>query len=169
METNRLILRKLTRDDTEKVFSNWANDPEVTKYLTWNPHRSIEDTKQIMDRWMKEYEDPNTHRFGIVLKDNGELIGSIDVVDYINGVPEIGYCLSRKYWNQGLMTEACTVFMNYLFEKGFKEICIEADVNNIGSNRVIQKCGFTFTHQETKQSSIFKPEIITVNWYKISK
>lgn len=170
IKTRRLLLRKFEINDVEKMFSNWANDPEVTEYMTWLPHENIEITKSIINIWLEEYKNPNTYRYAITIKETGELIGSIDVVCYINGVPEIGYCLSRKYWNMGYMTEAAKAFIEYLFSKGFKEILIEADVRNIASNRVIEKCGFKFTHKEEKEHcSSFKPEPITVNWYKLTK
>ena len=169
IETNRLLLRRFVIEDADEMFDNWANDSEVTKYMTWNPHESVEQTKAILKMWIKDYEKPNTYRFAITLKQTNELIGSIDVVDYVNGYPEIGYCLSRKHWNKGYMTEALKSFVIYLSDKGYKEIVIEADVRNIGSNRVIEKCGFSFTHKEEKEHcSQFKPEPITVNWYKIS-
>ena len=169
IETNRLLLRRFVIEDADKMFDNWANDSEVTKYMTWNPHESVEQTKAILKMWIKDYEKPNTYRFAITLKQTNELIGSIDVVGYVNGYPEIGYCLSRKHWNKGYMTEALKSFVIYLSDKGYKEIVIEADVRNIGSNRVIEKCGFSFTHKEEKEHcSQFKPEPITVNWYKIS-
>lgn len=167
--TKRLILRRLNKEDADSIFNNWANDPEVTKYMTWNAHKSVEDTKQILDTWLNEYKEPKTIRYGIVLKENNELIGAIDVVDYIDNNPEIGYCLSRKYWNKGYMTEACKAVVEYLFAIGYKTILIEADERNVGSNRVIEKVGFKFTNKETRPCSSFKPNIITVNWYKIIK
>ena len=169
LSTERLVLRKLVIDDVNSIFNNWANDPEVTKYMTWKAHKSIEETKQILDIWLKEYKNPKTIRYGVVLKENNELIGAIDVVDYIDNNPEIGYCLSRKYWNKGHMTEACKAVVEYLFAIGYKTILIEADERNIGSNRVIEKVGFKYTNKETKPCSSFKPDIITVNWYKIIK
>ena len=169
IETERLLLRQIREDDTQAVFDNWASDPEVSRYLTWPAHRTIEDTKAVMQRWMKDYEDPKTCRFGIVIKESGELIGSIDIVDFVDGAPEIGYCMSRKHWNKAYMTEACRAFMRRLFDLGYKRIVIEADQRNIGSNRVIEKCGFIFTHTQTKPCSSFKPDIITVNWYSKTK
>lgn len=169
LTTERLILRKLKEDDAESIFSNWANDPEVTKYLTWNPHTNVEQTKIILNIWLKEYENPKTVRYGIVLKDINELIGTIDIVDYVDENPEIGYCLSRKYWGNGYMTEAFNALVDYLFDNGYKTIVIEANEDNIGSNKVIQKVGFKFTHKETRPCSSFKPELITVNWYKKDK
>ena len=170
LETERLILRKFVSEDAGDMYKNWVRDPEVTKFLTWNPHESIDLTKKILDMWVKEYENPSTHRFAIVFKETNEVIGSIDVVDYVDGSPEIGYCLSRKYWNKGIMSEACKTMISYLFNQGFNKIVIEANENNVGSNRVIQKCGFTFTHKENKEHcSIFKPEPVTVNWYELRK
>ena len=167
--TERLILRKIVISDVNSIFNNWAKDPEVTKYMTWEAHKSIDDTKRILDIWLKEYKEPKTIRYGIVLKENNELVGAIDVVGYIDNNPVIGYCLSRQCWNQGYMTEACKAIVDYLFAIGHKTILIEADERNIGSNRVIEKVGFKFVRKETKKCSAIKPEIITTNWYRIDK
>ena len=168
IETKRLILRSPKESDAEPMFSNWANDPEVTKYLTWNPHESVDVTKLIVSRWLKEEEDPKTVRFVITIKGNDEPVGSIDVVGYHDGDPEIGYCLSRKLWGQGYMTEACQAVMAYLFALGHKRILIDAAEDNIGSNRVIAKCGFRFVGKEYKEhTSAFKEAPVTLNHYEI--
>ena len=168
IETKRLILRSPKESDAEPMFSNWANDPEVTKYLTWNPHESVDVTKLIVSRWLKEEEDPKTVRFVITIKGNDEPVGSIDVVGYHDGDPEIGYCLSRKLWGQGYMTEACQAVMAYLFALGHKRILIDAAEENIGSNRVIAKCGFRFVGKEYKEhTSAFKEAPVTLNHYEI--
>ena len=169
METKRLILRKLTADDAEKMFENWTNDEEVTKYLTWLPHRTIEVTREIFDDWIEDYDDPKTVRFGIELKENHDLFGEIDIVKFIDGNPVMGYASSRKYWGNGYMTEAAQAMVEHLFSLGYKKILFEVDVRNAGSNRVAEKLGFKVTHQETKQCSVFKPEVITVNWYELTK
>lgn len=68
------------------------------------------------------------------------------------------------------MTEACKAFSDYLFDIGFHTIVIEANVDNLASNRVIAKCGFVFTRQEKKEHcSAFKPEPIIVNWYEMRR
>ena len=169
--TERLILRKLRKEDAEPMFYNWCNDPEVAKYTLWVEHQDVETTKQLVDMWLEEERTTNVVRFMITLKDSGTLIGSIDTVDFINGVPEIGYCLSRQYWNRGYMTEACQAFINYLIELGYSKIVIRADVRNISSNRVIEKCGFKYTHQEffEHRSPARYDESVTVNWYELEK
>ncbi|MBQ8142239.1 MAG: GNAT family N-acetyltransferase [Bacilli bacterium] len=168
IETDRLLLRKLKKEDAEPMFKNWASDEEVTKYMTWISHENIEVTKKIIGLWSEEENDPRTIRFMITLKDSGEPIGAIDVVKYIDGNPEIGYCLSRKYWNQGLMTEVCKAFTKYLFAKGFQKIYITAIDENIGSNRVVEKCGFVFTHKERlEHQSSFKHNPVTIHCYEL--
>ena len=99
-------------------------------------------------------------------KDNNELIGMIDVVRFHDGAPEIGYNLSRKYWNQGYMTRALGLLCDRLFEDGFKTILIEAMEDNIGSNRVIQKNGFEYTGN---RKMIHKGQEVTVNSYRKDK
>ena len=76
-----------------------------------------------------------------MLKDTNTLVGGIDVVRYEDDTPVIGYNLAKKYWNNGYMTEACKCVLEYLFSLGYKQVKIDAAVDNIGSNRVIQKCG----------------------------
>ena len=53
IETERLILRKAKIEDAEAMFRNWANDPEVTKFLTWPVHGSVEITKKLLAGWVE--------------------------------------------------------------------------------------------------------------------
>ena len=171
IETERLLLREPRLEDAKDMFDNWASDPEVTKYLMWLPHKNIIDTKNILNIWLGEEGKPGVHRFLICLKSDGIAQGSIDVVDYDeNGVPSIGYCISRKLWNQGYMSEVTEAFINYLYSKGYRKMRIAADVRNIASNRVIQKCGFKFSHiEEREHCSSVRPEAVTINWYILEK
>ena len=171
LETKRLILRPFCKDDAEAMFYGWANDSEVTKFLTWNPHESVEVTKILLDSWVKQYEKPERLNFAITLKENNELIGGIDVVGYLNGpqgTPVIGYVLSKKYWGQGIATEACKRVLEYLFSLGYKEVRIDADVENIASNRVIQKCCGLFNGCEKKDVPL-KNKKVMVNRYIVNK
>ena len=168
LETDRLILRPFELDDAESMFNNWASDEEVTKYLTWNTHKSIEETKEILAFWVNQYEKEERINFAIVYKENNELIGGIDVVGYLEGVPVIGYNLSRKYCNKGIMTEACKKVIVLLFSLNHEKIIIEAMVENIGSNRVIQKCGGVY--DSTYDDYIPKKEkTVTINKYIVYK
>lgn len=170
LESERLILRKFELDDAQEMFDNWASDLEVNKFLSWPVHKSVETTKAIIKEWVEEYNDPQVFRYAITLKSSGALIGAIDVVKIVDDVPEIGYCLSRKYWNNGYMTETVKTLINYLNNIGYKKIIIAANKDNIASIRVIEKCGFTFTHQETRTPiSRFKEGTAIINHYQLIK
>lgn len=168
-ETERLRLRRIRKEDAQRIFDCWANDPEVTKYLTWNPHESVAVTEKVVDIWLSEYEQPDCYRYGIELKESGELIGMIDVVRILDNVPEIGYCSGRAYWGNGYMTEALKALCAMLFEEGYKEIDIEAIRENIASNIVIQKAGFHFVQSYSKPQSASKPQYVTLNRYCLSR
>ena len=167
LETDRLRLRKVCADDAQAIFENWASDDEVTKYITWNTHKSIEDTERILNIWLKEYENEPCYRYGIERKSDGVLMGMIDVVGFHHGNPVIGYCSGRAYWNHGYMTEALRAVVDELFADGYETIVIEAIRENIGSNRVIEKAGFTFVGTRTEPLSRFKPQIVTINSYRL--
>ena len=156
LETERLILRPFEKTDTYQMFHNWASDPEVTKYMTWNPHESIETTKKIIDMWIEEYQKAERINFAI---------GGIDVCGYIEGTPVIGYVLSRKYWNNGYMTEAGLEVIKFLKSLGYNKIKIDAVIENIGSNKVIQKLGGKLINQkeeyfENKKQKFFINEYL---------
>lgn len=168
--TERLVLRKLTKDDAEPMFRNWDSDPEVAKYTLWVAHNNVEVTQRLVDTWLEEEKTTNVVRFVITEKGSDEPIGSIDTVKFIDNLPEVGYCLSRKCWAKGYMTEACKAFVNYLFELGYPKVLIRADVRNIGSIKVIEKCGFSFTHEEKiEHRSKARPESAVVKWFEICK
>lgn len=147
IETERLILRPFVMADATAMYENWASDPEVTKYVTWPPHSSVEVTRMLLWEWTDGYERPDRYNWGIVLKENGTLIGNISVVhldEYVEAC-EIGYCMGKPWWGGGIMTEALKAVVDYLFENvGFNRICARHDPRNIGSGRVMQKAGMTY-------------------------
>ena len=144
IETDRLILRQYTLDDAEDMFSNWASDPLVTKYLTWPTHGSIEVTRRVLSDWIPRYEDGGYFNWAIVLKSTGAVIGNIAVVRLDEAVEaaELGYCLGRAYWGQGIMTEALAAVMDDLFERvRVNRVAAYHDANNQASGRVMEKAG----------------------------
>ena len=169
LETERLILRPIRFEDAERIFECWASDPETTRFMTWNPHPSVEVTRQVVDGWVRQYQQPGTVRYGIEVKETGELIGMIDVVAWHSGVPELGYVLGRAYRNQGYMTEACRAVTQDLLGRGCPSVLIQADADNVPSNIVAEKCGYAFIGSQQKQCSPMKPWMITVNWYRIDR
>lgn len=166
MKTERLDFRPIRESDAEAIYRNYATDPEVTRFMTWNPHPNIDVTKMIVNHWLEEDKKrPEIPRYVILEKGKDEAIGMINVVSLDEeGVPEIGYVLAKKFWNKGYMTEACNAFVKKLFSLGYKKLYICADVDNIASNRVIEKCGFTFIGTKSYQIPL-KGKTVTVNAY----
>lgn len=144
IRTERLILRPFAPDDAEDMFRNWASDPEVTKYLTWPTHPSADVTGMLLKDWIPRYEDGACFNWAIQWQATGRVIGNISVVNLIEAVEEaqIGYCMSRSFWGQGIMTEALRAVEDYLFETvGVNRIAASHDANNPKSGRVMDKAG----------------------------
>ena len=147
IETPRLVLRKAEMADAEPMFRNWAADPEVTRFLTWPPHENVEVTQSLLKHWTTEYEKDDYYHWMVVLKELGEPIGSISVVNQRDDIAEaeIGYCIGKAWWHQGIMTEALTAVMDYLFDEvGMNRIEAKHDVNNPHSGAVMKKCGMRY-------------------------
>ncbi len=144
IETDRLILRRFTLEDAEDMYRNWACDPEVTKYLTWPCHESVDSTRMLLTDWVAHYEEGDYFNWAIELKENGQVIGNISVVQLTEQIDaaEIGYCMSPSYWGRGIMPEALKAVTDYLFEEaGLNRIAARHDVNNPKSGRVMDKAG----------------------------
>lgn len=148
LETDRLLLRPARVEDAQPMFDNWASDAEVTKYLTWPAHNSMDVTKMVLDSWLEGYSRADYYQWMIVLKENGgQPVGSISVVHQNDkiGKAEIGYCIGRNWWNMGIMTEALQAVIDYLFDEvGMNRIEARHDPNNPNSGAVMRKCGMKY-------------------------
>ncbi len=147
LETKRLRLRRFTSTDAKAMYENWASDPEVTKFLTWPPHASIEVTQTLLQNWIADYDKPNCYHWAITWKDSSFPIGDISVVHLTEKTEaaEIGYCLGRNWWHQGIMSEALQAVVDYLFQEiGMNRVEAQHDPNNPNSGAVMGKCGMQF-------------------------
>ncbi len=144
LETKRLVLRRLTASDAETMFRNWASDPEVTRFLTWPPHGSVDITRMLLGDWIPRYEGGDYFNWAMEWKETGSVIGNVSVVQ-LNEVTEaadIGYCMGRAFWGRGIMPEALRAVMDYLFDTvGLNRITACHDVRNPKSGRVMAKAG----------------------------
>ena len=147
LETERLILRRFVEADVEDIFNNWSNDPEVTKYLRWQPHGDISVTRGYMEDKLRAYEREDYYLWAMELKGAGAVIGNIGVGRH-NDAPRsatIGYCLGRAWWNRGYMSEALRGVIKFFFEEvGMNRVEARHDPRNPGSGRVMQKAGMTY-------------------------
>ena len=145
--TERLTLRRFTIEDAENMYYNWASDPEVTKYLTWQPHKSVEETTEILQQWEEDYSKNDFYQWAIEVNDIEQPIGSINVVSLDEDVQsaEIGYCIGKSWWHQGYTTEAVEAVIRFLMaEVGAGRVWAQHDVANPNSGEVMKKAGMDY-------------------------
>lgn len=147
IETERLILRAFCQDDLED-FYQYASVQGVGERAGWFHHKSREESQSKLDSFVLEDQT-----FAICLKSNNKVIGSLGVKQY--GLEdklteftnyqgrELGFVLSKDYWNKGIMTEAVKAVINYLFNECHLDFLTCGHfISNTSSQRVQQKCGF---------------------------
>lgn len=174
LETDRTILRKIRMEDAHDMFA-YCSDEDVAKYTTWYKHLSIEDTKSFINHLLGRYELAKISPWGIQDKLTGKLIGTCGFVQWNtdHASAELGYALSKTYWNQGYMTEIVKKIIDFGFaETGLIRIEARCLVDNIGSAKVMEKSGMQLegvlrklvfvkgSHQDLKVYSIIKPELL---------
>lgn len=146
LETKNLKLRKIEIDDYKDIYNCWTSDYEVSKYVTWNSHKSDEDTKKLVNYWVNEYSNDNSFRWLVTIKNSNEIIGMIDAIS-INMqymTVEVGYCYGSKYWGKGYATEALEKVINFLHEEGFVVVYAQHFVSNVASGKVMKKSGMEY-------------------------
>ena len=144
LETERLILRPFKLSDAGDMFSNWANSPAVCRFLSWEPHKSVEATRELLARWVEGYQDGNTYNWVMELKEIGQAIGGVSLVELSEKHQncELGYCIGERFWGKGLMTEAVGRVIEFLFtDVGLHRVAAKHAAHNPGSGRVMEKCG----------------------------
>lgn len=169
LESKRLVLRRFTVGDAEAMFTNWASDSEVTRYLTWQPHESVDITRAVLAEWTSHYDEPDYYQWAITLRETGEPVGSIGVVGWVRNAccPEIGYCIGRPWWYQGITSEALATVIDFLFgEVGVERIASCHDVENPNSGGVMRHCGMSFVGTE-RSSHRDNRGLVDVNVYDI--
>lgn len=152
IETDRLVLRKISMDDLDQIYENWASDKITNEYLNFKCHESKSQTKKMINFWLSKY-DKGGYEWCIELKDNHQVIGIISGdKSYKYKCIEIGYSISSKFFKKGYITEALKSIIAYFINDCDFDI-IEAIIpsNNIASIKVAEKCNMK------KRSGIKKP------------
>lgn len=146
MHTKRLVLRKWNTDDAENLYE-YARDPAVGPIAGWPPHKSIEESREIIKNVFSAAE-----AYAICLKGDNKAIGAIELK--LNGHTdmterddecELGYWLGEPFWGQGIMPEAAKEMIRHAFEDlGMRAIWCGYYDGNDKSKRVQEKCGFRY-------------------------
>lgn len=169
IETERLVLRRFTAEDAEAMYENWASDDDVTKYLTWPAHGSVEVSRMVLADWVSHYEEPDYYSWAIELKELGQPIGSITAVKVNDRAElvEVGYCIGKAWWRQGITSKAMQAVMDFFFDQvGANRVEARHDPNNPGSGAVMRKCGMKYegTHRQSDRNN---QGIVDTAWYAL--
>ncbi|WP_041139317.1 GNAT family N-acetyltransferase [Beduini massiliensis] len=136
----RIHLRKITADDLDHLYALY-HDEKIAKYMRHGKHESIEETKKLLALYLKN----ENYAYAMMHKENGEFIGyiSLTLVD----AQKCSYTLTimsyEKYWNGGYSSEALKMLIETAAALPVKEIVSYIYKENIGSCKVMEKCGFT--------------------------
>ena len=168
LETERLTLRKMRMSDGPDVYC-YACDPEVARHVLWDAHRSIHQTRDYIRYLIRQYRNAAPGTFAIVLRETGRVIGTIGFmwVQTDNRSAEVGYSLSRAYWNRGIMSEALREVVNFGFlELKLNRIEAQHECSNPASGRVMVHAGML--HEGTLRQRIYnKGRFVDVELYAI--
>jgi len=140
IKTKRFILRPYGKSDEKSLVEN-INDWKVTQFMSNIPYPyTLKDARKWIKKCIKNTKKTNKTRIDFAVDINGEIVGGIDLHNIEKHKAEIGYWLTRKLWNKGIMTEALRIMTNYGFnELKLKRISATVDPKNKSSIFVLEK------------------------------
>ena len=149
LETDRLILRRFTKNDREALFDIYK-DKEVNTYLPWFPLKSIEETDQFFkDKYEEVYQQSKGYKYAICLKTDNVPIGYVSVST--DDSHDLGYGLRKEFWHRGIVTEAGKAVIEQVKNDGLLYVTATHDVNNPRSGEVMKKLGMSYKYSYEEQ------------------
>ena len=136
------MLRRPTLGDAEAIFARYSSDTEVTRYLGWPRHRSIEQTKGFLTFSEAEWDRWPAGPYLIESRDKEKLLGSTGLAFETPTVAATGYVLARDAWGHGYATEALAAIVVIARDLGVLRLCALCHPDHPASIRVLEKCGF---------------------------
>ncbi len=145
---DRIALRTPLLDDAEALFAAVTSDPEVTRYLSWRPHRNVEETRNVITERFNVGID---HSWLIALRGSGELVGQIGYLDTEPHAVQVGYALARRFWGRGLAGEALRLLIEHLrTNPALFRVAAYVHPDNLRSARLLERAGFTLEGRSTR-------------------
>jgi ribosomal-protein-alanine N-acetyltransferase len=140
-ETDRLILRPVAPGDARAIFTGYAQDPEVVRFVMWRPHHALADTEAYITDCLSTLAD-KSRTYVLIARAEGRLLGSFALRRPDLHRLDCGYVLARQYWGRGLMTEVLSLAARWgMRQNDIWRIGAVCDVENLASARVMEKAG----------------------------
>jgi RimJ/RimL family protein N-acetyltransferase len=144
IETERLVLRLPVTSDADAIFKGYAQDPEVVRYLTWRPHRTVADTLKFLTHLQSGWESGAELTWALTVRGDDRVIGMIGLRPR-GFKADIGYVLARSSWGRGYMTGAGRAIVDLAFtDPAVYRVWAVCDADNAASSRVLEKIGMTY-------------------------
>ncbi len=144
IETPRLFLRLPVREDADGLFTRYAQDSEVTKYLVWKPHKNITETTAFVESCIKGWDEGRRFAWVVTRKEDNALLGMIEL-RIADNQADFGYVLARDAWGRGYATEMATAVVSWAMAKPeIQRVWATCDCDNCASSRVLEKAGLKF-------------------------
>ncbi len=170
METDRLILKKITVSDAEDMYS-YASLNSVTRFLLWSPHLNIEDTRGYIEFLNRQYKKGTYADWGVFLKSEDRLIGTTGFADFDfeHNVGEVGYVLNPAYQGHGYMSEAVSTVLSVAFDRiGLERVDLRIMEENKPSMRLAKRLGFDFVRIGEEPLNVKGVDRI-IHYYSLTK
>lgn len=151
LKTKRLLLRKVKMSDSKDMFE-YTQDIEVARHVLWDAHTSIFETRSFIRFLLKQYKNGDPSNYAIEY--NNKVIGTVGFMSLEpeNKSAEVGYSMSREFWNKGIMTEALNAIIQFGFEVlRLNRIEAKYEFDNAASGKVMKKCGMHFEGKQREK------------------
>jgi ribosomal-protein-alanine N-acetyltransferase len=137
---SRVRLRRPVVADAEALFADVTSDPEATRYLSWTPHPNVAETRRVITDSFNVGDEATW-----LIELGGEPVGLCGRRRPAPHARELGYVLGRRWWGQGLMSEAVAMLIDATQrEPGVYRVSAYCHVDNAGSAAVLRRCGLDF-------------------------
>ena len=141
IETNRLQLRLPALEDADAIFAEYAQDIDVTRYLTWRPSAAVDETRRHLELSLAAWKEGKAFHWAITRKEDSRFLGMVGLRCEGHGI-ELGYVLAKAHWGRGYTTEAVRAIVDWaLKQNGVYRVWAVCDVENGASARVLEKAG----------------------------
>ncbi|MGE1015812.1 GNAT family N-acetyltransferase [Bacillus wiedmannii] len=173
LETERLILREITKEDSKAIFDYFSRE-NVTQFYGMNSFKDLKEAETLVENFQSAFHDKRGIRWGIVTKTENEFIGTIGFHAWSpqHKRTEIGYEIHPDYWRKGYISEAVRTVITYGFNKwDLNRIGAIIFTDNIASHKSVQKFGFKqdgllreYMYQNNHPNDVISYSLLKSEW-----
>jgi ribosomal-protein-alanine N-acetyltransferase len=159
ISTERLRLRRPQAEDAEAIYHRYTHDPEVTRYLAWPMHRTVDEARDFLQYSDMEWQRWPAGPYLIESRNSGELLGSTGIAFETPYRASTGFALGQSAWGRGYASEALTAIVEHAGRLGLSRLYALCHSEHCASSRVLEKCGFF--HEGTLHRYLLFPNLPT--------